>query len=85
MTTVRSLGMAKEKSWFVLIPIGFNLLVLGILPQLLREQDIARAILLAVAALVCPWVLYFIIGRVISHIVTRTKAEHQPVDDSDFV
>jgi len=77
--------MAKERNWFILIPIGFNLLVLGILPQFVREQDFARAILVSIAALAWPWVLYFIIGRLINHVRARTKAERQTAEDRDFV
>ena len=73
------------KNPFLIIPIVLNLLVLLVVPLLLHENGLARATIVAVAALGAPWILFFIIGRVLDHVVRTTQEERDEAEHRDFV
>jgi hypothetical protein len=65
----------KERNWFLLIPIVFNVLVLMVLPTSLRQWGFERTLIIAVAAMGWPWLLYYLIGRLINYLVERAEAK----------
>jgi len=77
--------MAKERNWYILIPIVLNLLVLVVLPTLWRQNGPERTLIIAVAALGWPWLMYFVIGRIIEHTITKASQSHKASDHEDFV
>ncbi len=77
--------MAKDRNWYILIPIVLNVLVLVVLPTLWRQNGPERTLIVAVAALGWPWLMYFVIGRIIEHIIAKTSQGRETSDHEDFV
>ena len=75
----------KERNYGWLIPVFLNLLVLVIVRNIFQENSWDRAVMLAVAALGFPWFLYFVVGRMISHVATNRLRESPNGEDTDFV
>jgi len=78
--------MAKIRNPYILIPIFFNVILLAGIPSFSeRGLELARLTPLLALALVLPWILYFVIGRIIQQIVDEQARRREEAKDSDFV
>jgi hypothetical protein len=75
----------RERNRVIFIPIVFNLLVLVIIPTVFRQWGLERALVIAVAALGWPWLMYAIIGRLIRHVSARADARRNEAEHDEFV
>ena len=77
--------MAKERNPFILIPIVLNVVVLMIIPRFAQEVGIAQALLVSFTAMAFPWLLFYIIGRGIDHVISKEIEKREVNDNHDFV
>ena len=77
--------MARRFNPYMLIPILLDVLVLSVAPRLFEAESFGRAFFIVVIALVWPWVLYFIIGRILQDIVKHVSKEQEENENHDFV
>jgi len=78
--------MAKVRNPYILIPIFFNVMLLAGIPSFgERGMELARLTPLLALALVLPWILYFVIGRIIQQIVNEQTRRREEAKHSDFV
>ena len=61
------------------------ILLAGIPSFSARELELARLIPLLALAVVLPWILYFVIGRIIQQIVNEQTRRREEAKHSDFV
>ena len=78
--------MAKLRNPYILIPIFFNVILLAGIPSFsARELELARLIPLLALAVVLPWILYFVIGKIIQQTVDAQARRREEAKHSDFV
>ena len=77
--------MAKERNYAWLIPVILNLLVLGVVRGIFQETSLDRAVLLTAAALGFPWLLYFVISRLINHVAEDRLKKSINGEETDFI
>ena len=78
--------MAKLRNPYILIPIFFNVILLAGIPSFgERGLELARLTPLLALALVLPWILYFVIGRIIQQVVDEQARRREEAKHSDFV
>lgn len=77
--------MAKRFNPYVLIPIVLNLLVLVAVPSLFESNEFGRALFVFIVAILWPWILYFVIGRILHDLVRRVSEERGASENHDLV
>ena len=77
--------MAKQRNYTWLIPAVLNLLVLAILWDLFQEIRVERAIILTIAALGWPWLMFLVISKMVSHVAASRAKKSGDAEDVDFV
>jgi len=77
--------MAKKRDPFMVIPIILNVLVLLVFGIFVEREGLARAVGISIVGLAAPWVLYFIISRIIHGMISKEKQEWEADHNHDFV
>lgn len=77
--------MAKRFNPYMLMPIVLNVLVLGAVPRLFEAEGFGRAFFIFLIATIWPWVLYFVIGRILQDLVKHVSKEREPNENHDFI
>jgi Kef-type K+ transport system membrane component KefB len=77
--------MAKGRNLFILIPLILDVLVLAVFPAFAQAQGFPKAFLVSLIAMVFPWILFFIFGRVIDSVVSEEIERREAEDNHDFV
>lgn len=72
--------MAGRFNPYVLIPIVLNLLVLVVVPSLFENNEFGRALFVFIVAILWPWILYFVIGRILHDLVARISKERKGIE-----
>ncbi len=76
--------MAMKMNPGIVIAIFLNVILLCGLP-FFGEGEASRLAPLIVLALVWPWVMYFIVSRIITFVVGESSRRRQEKENSDFV
>lgn len=77
--------MAKRRNPFILIPIVLDVLVLAIFPTFAEAQGFPKAFLVSLIAMVFPWILFFIFGRIVDSVVSEEIERREGENNHDFV
>ena len=77
--------MVRRFNPYMIIPIVLNVLVLGVVPRLFEANEFGRALFVFAIAIIWPWVLYFVIGRILEDLVKQVSKKREADENHDFV
>ena len=77
--------MARKPSPFITIPIFLNLILLAGIPYFGGMTEVVGLIPVLVLALATPWLLYFIIGRILESVAREARKRDNGDGDTDFI
>ncbi|MEN8006969.1 MAG: hypothetical protein ABFS42_08130 [Candidatus Krumholzibacteriota bacterium] len=77
--------MILKRNPYLMIPLFLNLILLTGIPYFDGSQEVVRLAPLLVFALALPWILYFVIGRILESVARQAREKGNGDEDSDFI
>lgn len=77
--------MVRKRNPYLMIPLFFNLILLVGIPYFGGMGEVAFLIPVLVLAFATPWILYFIIGRILESVAREARERDNGDKDTDFI